>query len=70
MRKYTFYIVMALVMLMTTVAVAQEVPQVGNVLSRETFSLNGKWHYIVDVQEEGYYDYRMNPTPQCEAPTA
>ena len=63
MRKYTFYIVMALVMLMTTVAVAQEVPQIGNVLSRETFSLNGKWHYIVDVQEEGYYDYRMNPTP-------
>ena len=25
-------------------------------------SLNGKWNYIVDVQEEGYYDYRMNPT--------
>jgi beta-glucuronidase len=25
-------------------------------------SLNGPWHYIIDVQEEGYYDYRMNPT--------
>jgi beta-glucuronidase len=25
-------------------------------------SLNGDWNYIVDVQEEGYYDYRMNPT--------
>ena len=24
-------------------------------------SLNGDWHYIIDVQEEGYYDYRMNP---------
>ena len=41
---------------------AQQVPQVGNILGRHTTSLNGKWHYIVDVQEEGYYDYRMNPT--------
>ena len=41
---------------------AAEVPLVGNVLNRQTTSLNGKWHYIIDVQEEGYYDYRMNPT--------
>jgi beta-glucuronidase len=42
--------------------VAQEVPQLANVMARQTTSLNGKWNYIVDVQEEGYYDYRMNPT--------
>ena len=41
---------------------AQEVPQLINVMNRQTISLNGDWHYIVDVQEEGYYDYRMNPT--------
>ena len=41
---------------------AQAVPQVINVMNRQTVSLNGDWHYIVDVQEEGYYDYRMNPT--------
>ena len=41
---------------------AQQVPQVGNILGRNISLLNGKWHYIVDVQEEGYYDYRMNPT--------
>ena len=41
---------------------AQEVPQLANVLGRQTVSLNGKWNYIIDVQEEGYYDYRMNPT--------
>ena len=40
---------------------AQEVPQVMNVMNRQTVSLNGDWHYIVDVQEEGYYDYRMKP---------
>ena len=41
---------------------AGEVPQLANVLARNPISLNGSWHYIVDVQEEGYYDYRMNPT--------
>lgn len=44
-------------------AAAQEIPQIANVLNREKISLNGDWNYIVDVQEEGYYDYRMNPTP-------
>ncbi len=34
-----------------------------NVNAYETMSLNGEWNYIVDVQEEGYYDYRMKPTP-------
>ena len=42
--------------------VAKEVNQIGNVMARKTTSLNGNWNYIVDVQEEGYYDYRMNPT--------
>ena len=52
----------SLAMMLVTPAFANEVPQITNVLSHETMSLNGKWHYIVDVQEEGYYDYRMNPT--------
>ena len=47
---------------MTMKLQAQEVPQIGNVQNRQAASLNGQWHYIIDVQEEGYYDYRMNPT--------
>ena len=43
-----------------TSAVAQ--PLIQNVNAYESMSLNGEWNYIVDVQEEGYYDYRMNPT--------
>jgi len=39
-----------------------EVPAPQNVFARETQSLNGAWNYFVDVQEQGYYDYRMNPT--------
>ena len=42
---------------------AEEIPLVGIIPGRNTVSLGGEWSYIVDVQEEGYYDYRMNPTP-------
>ena len=38
-------------------------PLIQNVNAYESLSLNGEWNYIVDVQEEGYYDYRMKPTP-------
>ena len=60
MKKLLTTIVLIAAPLLTTLA--QQVPQVGNILGRKTTSLNGPWHYIVDVQEEGYYDYRMNPT--------
>lgn len=32
-----------------------------NAMNRHTFSLNGKWNYIIDPYENGYYDYRYNP---------
>ena len=49
--------------LLPTFVQAATLPLVGNVMARKNTSLNGEWNYIVDVQEEGYYDYRMNPTP-------
>ena len=58
------HLVLTLVLgaLLPTSVMADTLPLVGNVLARKTTSLNGQWNYIVDVQEEGYYDYRMNPT--------
>ena len=44
-------------------AAAETLPVIQNAGAYESLSLNGAWNYIVDVQEEGYYDYRMNPTP-------
>ena len=41
--------------------ISQEMPQIGNIFWRDKISLNGKWNYIVDVQEVGYYNYRMKP---------
>ncbi len=57
-------ILLTLILTVTGVmgAWAQQVPQITNVMNRQVVSLGGDWHYIVDVQEEGYYDYRMKPT--------
>jgi len=40
---------------------AHEVTAPQNIFARESISLNGSWHYFADPQEQGYYDYRMNP---------
>ncbi len=52
---------MALGWVLSASAEAKELPLIQNVQAYEAMSLNGEWNYIVDVQEEGYYDYRMNP---------
>ena len=40
---------------------AHEVAAPQNIFARESVSLNGEWHYFADPQEQGYYDYWMNP---------
>jgi beta-glucuronidase len=61
-KRLLFALFAACFGLMTTWAADKDVPLIQNVLGYESQSLNGAWNYIVDVQEEGYYDYRMNPT--------
>ena len=63
MKKRIMLSLAIMATVMTTAWGSQQgqVPQVANVLNRQTISLNGDWHYLVDVQEEGYYDYRMKP---------
>ena len=48
-------------LLVPSMTQAETLPLIQNVNAYESMSLNGEWNYIVDVQEEGYYDYRMNP---------
>lgn len=38
---------------------AQEISIIANIKSRQQISLNGKWNYIIDPLENGFYDYRM-----------
>ena len=53
-------LLIAAITLLSLGANANEVALLQNVFAHESLLLNGDWHYIVDVQEEGYYDYRMN----------
>ena len=62
MNKRILAAIFAMGSMLTAWAADKDVPLIQNVMSYESQSLNGAWNYIVDVQEEGYYDYRMNPT--------
>jgi len=39
-----------------------------NVQGRNTITLNGKWNYIIDPYETGYYDYRYKPFDELPNP--
>ena len=54
-------IILCLLSAISGLHAAREVPAPQNILAREHISLNGPWNYFVDVQEQGYYDYRMQP---------
>lgn len=45
----------------TTTGIAQPIQ---NIYGRNIQSLNGRWHYIIDPYETGYYDYRRMPYDQ------
>lgn len=45
---------------------AQDILQ--NSLNRKSTTLNGKWHYIIDPYETGYYSYRYQPWDEMESP--
>lgn len=40
-----------------------------NVHNRDTTSLNGNWHYIIDPYENGFYNYRYQPFDEQENPS-
>ena len=55
-----------LILLLPVAAGAQGYLQ--NSMNRESVSLNGKWHYIVDPYETGYYNYRYQPWDRMNNP--
>ncbi len=62
MKRLLDSIMLVVGLLFPTMLAAGSLPLIQNVNAYESMSLNGEWNYIVDVQEEGYYDYRMKPT--------
>jgi beta-glucuronidase len=66
MTKSTLRITLFL-LLTTCIGFAQQDLLV-NVYNRNAQSLNGKWNYITDPYENGYYNYRYEPFDQQENP--
>jgi len=58
MKKLIFFLFVAFA---ASNIFAQEVPLVSNIYARQNMILNGKWNYVVDPLENGYYDYRLRP---------
>ena len=59
-----------LVLLALSLQVTQSLAQMSltqNIYSRKTQSLNGRWNYIIDPYEMGYYDYRHMPFDQSSS---
>jgi beta-glucuronidase len=42
---------------------------IADVFARQTTSLNGEWHVIVDPYDTGYFDYRREPYDAARNPT-
>ena len=60
--------IIKLSILFISIAIFANEPLLQNSYLRKGQSLNGRWHYIVDVYETGYYNYRMEPHDGTENP--
>lgn len=52
----------------TSISFSQNNLLIQNINGRITTSLNGKWNYIIDPYETGFYDYRYLPFDQMQNP--
>ena len=69
MHKLSYTVLFICFSLFTSIVNAQ-VNAIQNIQGRKIQSLNGKWNYIVDPYENGYYDYRMNLSINLKAALA
>ncbi|SES25370.1 glycoside hydrolase family 2 TIM barrel-domain containing protein [Pedobacter rhizosphaerae] len=68
MQKSIYRVFIICFSLLSTISYAQ-VTAIQNIQSRKILSLNGKWNYIIDPYENGYYDYRHEPFDQSKTGT-
>jgi len=62
-RNFTGALLTGMALILSITVNAQQ-PLIGNIPARNGMSLSGKWQYIVDQYETGFYDYRYNERKQ------
>jgi beta-glucuronidase len=68
MLKTTYSVFLICFSILSSTSYSQ-VTAIQNIQGRKIQSLNGKWNYIVDPYENGYYDYRHEPFDQSKTGT-
>lgn len=63
-KKTTVCMIALLTWCLAAHAQQADQPLIQNIQSRDILSLNGRWNYIIDPYEMGYYDYRYEPFDQ------
>ncbi len=61
--------ILILISIITSFQLFSQTNLIINTEARNTTSLNGSWHYIVDPYENGYYDYRYTPFDHYKIPS-
>jgi beta-glucuronidase len=58
-----------LIIILPLRSLAENNSLIQNIPGRNTITLNGKWNYIIDPYETGYYDYRYKPYDESPDPS-
>ncbi len=58
MKTLKIFLTTVISLVLSLDAMSENTALIQNVMGRNTVSLNGKWNYIIDPYETGYYDYR------------
>jgi len=69
MRTSKILLLLFLVVFFPIRSLADNNSLIQNVPGRNTFTLNGKWNYIIDPYETGYFDYRYKPFDESPDPS-
>ncbi|MCP9752457.1 glycoside hydrolase family 2 TIM barrel-domain containing protein [Ferruginibacter sp. HRS2-29] len=64
MSSTKIFSILSLVFFITITTNAQTPSALQNIYGRNSISLNGRWNYIIDPYETGFYDYRRQPFDQ------
>ncbi len=62
------HILIIVIFLCITLFAQYETQLIQNIHGRHTTTSNGKWHYIIDMYENGFYDYRYQAKDQKKYP--
>lgn len=67
--KSKFFTVLVILIILIQAQISAETNNlIQNINSRSVFTLNGKWNYIIDPYETGFYDYRYKPFDEMKNP--